>query len=76
MMTSRSTSAQISGLDWMQAALEYSVDRWQRSILFWDVMRQRGNNYLEHLRNGQPPVLVFKYETIMDAMTFDPPVSL
>ena len=75
MMTSRSTSAQISGLDWMQAALEYSVDRWQRSILFWDVMRQRGNNYLEHLRNGQPPVLVFKYETIMDAMTFDPPVN-
>ena len=29
----------------------YGVDFWQRSILFWDVLRQRANNMME-----QPPV--------------------
>ena len=27
---------------------EYWIDAWQRSILFLDVLRQRGNIYLEH----------------------------
>ena len=29
-------------------AIEYLVDAAQRNILFWDVMRQRGNQYREH----------------------------
>ena len=29
-------------------AMEYMVDAAQRSILFWDVMRQRGNQFREH----------------------------
>jgi hypothetical protein len=29
--------------------LEYMIDATQRSILFWDVMRQRGNAYREHM---------------------------
>ena len=28
--------------------LDYWVDAWQRSILFLDVLRQRGNNCIEH----------------------------
>src|SRR5262249_46711457 len=28
-------------------AIEYMVDAAQRSVLFWDVMRQRGNQYRE-----------------------------
>ena len=28
--------------------LEYWVDAWQRSILLLDVLRQRGNAYVEH----------------------------
>lgn len=27
---------------------EYAVDAWQRSILYADVMRQRGNQYETH----------------------------
>ena len=27
--------------------LRYHLDLWQRSILFWDVLRQRANNMLE-----------------------------
>ena len=29
---------------------EYWVDAWQRSILTLDVLRERGNIYLEHTR--------------------------
>lgn len=69
------TAKDHSPTDWYSAALEYSVDRWQRSILFWDVLRERGNNYLSHLQAGQPPVLVFDYDTILDGRRFDPPVN-
>ena len=30
------------------AAVEYMIDATQRSVLFWDVMRQRGNQYRQH----------------------------
>ena len=30
-------------------ALDYLIDLSQRAILFWDVMRRRGNDYREHL---------------------------
>src|SRR4051812_13300663 len=52
----------------------YAVDFAQRSILFWDTLRQRGNNYLEHTKQGMPPVLTFAYETIVDARKFARPV--
>ena len=38
-------------------AMEYMVDAAQRSVLFWDVMRQRGNQYREHLAEIVPNVL-------------------
>ncbi len=58
-----------------QAATEYWIDAWQRSILTWDVLRQRGNQYLEHERNGNPPVLVFDYETVLDARELARPAN-
>lgn len=60
---------------WMSAAIEYNIDAWQRSLIFMDVLRRRGNNYIEHLKNGQPPVLTFNYEMILDGRTFDRPVN-
>ncbi|MEW5722245.1 MAG: DUF3141 domain-containing protein [Thermodesulfobacteriota bacterium] len=51
------------------------MDAGQRSLLFWDVLRQRGNNYREHVRKGQPPVLTFDYETIIDGRTLERPVN-
>ncbi len=56
-------------------ALSYAVDSAQRSILFWDTMRQRGNNFIDHTRQGFPPMLHFKYETVVDARTFAKPVN-
>ena len=62
-------------LHWPSAAMEYMTDRTQRTILFWDVLRKRGNNYLAHLKAGQPPVLVFDYEMVLDGRTFEKPVN-
>jgi len=74
-MTLQINTSKAAAMDWHHAAIDYTFDRWQRCILFWDVMRQRGNNYLDHLRAGQPPVLVFDYETILNGWDFDPPVN-
>ena len=48
----------------------YAFDAAQRSVLFLDAIRQRGNNYLEHVQEGQPPLLHFAYETVLDGRTF------
>lgn len=53
----------------------YGIDAWQRSILFWDVLRQRANNMMEHDEAGMPPVLTFEYETLLDARRFERPVN-
>ncbi|HQR54253.1 MAG TPA: DUF3141 domain-containing protein, partial [Burkholderiales bacterium] len=57
--------------DWAR----YGVDFAQRSVLFWDTMRQRGNQFVEHERQGPPPVLHFEYEVLLDARTFEKPVN-
>lgn len=57
------------------STVEYLVDRAQRTFLFWDALRKRGNNYLAHLRAGQPPVLVFDYDMVLDGRTFAQPVN-
>jgi len=54
---------------------QYLVDCAQRAVIFWDTLRQRGNNYLEHVQQGQPPVLRFEYETVLDGRTFERPVN-
>ena len=40
-------------------AWDYWVDAWQRSVLYLDVMRRRGNQYHEHLAEKAPHVLSF-----------------
>jgi pimeloyl-ACP methyl ester carboxylesterase len=59
---------------WSDAA-DYAVDFTQRSILFWDTMRERGNISVEHTREGLPPVLHFEYETLMDGRDLPRPVN-
>ena len=53
----------------------YWVDAGQRSVLFWDVLRKRGNQALEHMREGKPPVLIFDYEMVLDGRDFERPVN-
>ena len=57
--------------DWTQ----YATDMAQRSVLFWDTLRQRGNNYLAHEKAGKPPLLHFDHEMVLDARSFARPVN-
>ncbi len=61
--------------DWLKDLNEYVVDSIQRSIIFTDILRKRGNNYIKHIRGGQPPVLTFNYEMILNAKNFERPVN-
>ncbi|HOM14288.1 MAG TPA: TerB family tellurite resistance protein [Rubrivivax sp.] len=60
---------------WPQTLSDYWIDAWQRTVLTWDVLRQRGNQYLEHEESGQPPVLVFDYDMVLDARSFAKPAN-
>ena len=55
--------------------IEYYVDVAQRSVLFWDVMRQRGNQYREHQAETVPHVLDYKAELVVDGRRLDRPVN-
>ncbi len=59
---------------WSNSA-QYAVDFAQRSILFLDTLRQRGNNFIEHERQGLPAVLRFDHEMVMDGRSFERPVN-
>jgi pimeloyl-ACP methyl ester carboxylesterase len=59
---------------WREGA-EYAVDFAQRSAIFWDIMRQRGNNYIEHEGAGKPPLLAYQYEMLSDGRKFERPVN-
>lgn len=53
----------------------YVTDCLQRGVLFWDTLRQRGNNFLEHERAGKPPLLAYDYEIIVDGRKLARPVN-
>jgi len=57
------------------AATEYAIDAAQRSVLFWDVLRQRGNQYREHMAENAPHVLDYKVELVVDGRKLDRPVN-
>src|SRR2546430_490237 len=56
-------------------AAEYWIDAWQRSILLLDVLRQRGNNCLEHNARTAPNVLSFDVELVLDGRSLHRPVN-
>ena len=61
--------------DTANSAVEYWVDAWQRSILTLDVLRQRGNNCIEHNARKAPNVLSFEVELVLDGRSLPRPVN-
>jgi hypothetical protein len=47
---------------------EYATDAAQRTALFWDVMRERGNQWREHQAQKAPNVLEFPFEIVMTGL--------
>lgn len=58
-----------------QQTIDYWVDSWQRTILFWDVLRQRSNKYYQHKAMAVPHVLYFEAELVLDGRTFARPAN-
>src|SRR3954463_145631 len=57
------------------SAVEYMVDAGQRTVLFLDVMRRRGDQYREHAARTAPHVLQYAAELIIDGRKLDEPVN-
>jgi pimeloyl-ACP methyl ester carboxylesterase len=69
----RVSGGALSGL--VASAVEYMVDAGQRSALFLDILRQRGDQYREHLAETAPHVLNFAAELVMDGRKLEQPVN-
>lgn len=54
---------------------DYWIDAGQRSLLLLDVLRQRGNNFFEDEARGNPPLLGFEYEVVIDGRELEHPVN-
>jgi pimeloyl-ACP methyl ester carboxylesterase len=58
-----------------QAWAHYWLDAAERTILTLDVLRKRGDIFLEHEAAGAPPVLIYDYETIVDGAKLPRPCN-
>jgi pimeloyl-ACP methyl ester carboxylesterase len=58
-----------------EAGPAYVTDWLQRWVLFWDTLRQRGNEWIEHERASKPPLLDYDYEVIVDGRRLPRPVN-
>ena len=56
----------MQGVADFRAVQEYWLDAWQRSILMLDVLRERGNTFLEQSAKEVPHVLSFDVELVVD----------
>jgi pimeloyl-ACP methyl ester carboxylesterase len=54
---------------------EYLTDAGQRWLLFMDVMRRRGNSFIEHEKEGSKPVLAYDYDVVVDGSKLEQPVN-
>lgn len=46
--------------------IDYAVDAIERSVLFADTLRRRGNSDIDHHAAGEPPLLKFEHELVLD----------
>ncbi len=72
---SASISASTLPFNLFAPAVEYVVDAAQRSLLLWDVMRERGNQYRERSAETAPHVLHYGVELVLDGRKLDRPVN-
>ncbi|HRF45812.1 MAG TPA: DUF3141 domain-containing protein, partial [Candidatus Competibacteraceae bacterium] len=55
--------------------MDYWIDGWQRTILFWDILRQRSDQYYAQKAKAVPHVLSFDAELVLDGRTFARPAN-
>jgi len=64
-----------SSTDAMTAWPEYMVDTLQRSVLFFDLLRRRGNQQLEITSQPMATVLCFEHEVLMSGKLLPRPIN-
>jgi pimeloyl-ACP methyl ester carboxylesterase len=66
-------------MDWaaqpFRAATEYATDFWQRSLIFFDILRQSGNQQAEMTSRPISPVAIYDYEVILEGESLPRPVN-
>ena len=70
-----SLSTQFSRPASAQQTMDYWIDGWQRTILFWDILRQRSDQYYAQKAKAVPHVLSFDAELVLDGRTFARPAN-
>jgi pimeloyl-ACP methyl ester carboxylesterase len=68
------TREELGGLQ-PQDVASYCLDVWQRWAIFMDILRRRGNTFVQHTAEGCPPVLVYDFDAIIDGATLPRPVN-
>jgi len=61
--------------DMIQAFSDYVADAGQRTILFLDIMRQVGNNFVAQMEGDGKLVLVYDHQMVIDGRELDRPVN-
>lgn len=70
------TDNQHPAFQWASNPLaDYLVDAGQRTVLYWDAMRQRGNQYHRHMARRVPNVLSYQFDLIVDGLTLAEPIN-
>ncbi|PWC42604.1 hypothetical protein TSO221_21560 [Azospirillum sp. TSO22-1] len=59
----------------VEQAVDYGIDAMQRWFLLLDVLRRRGDQFIEHAKQGKPPVLTFPHEVVMDGRKLKRPCN-
>ncbi len=57
------------------SGVHYLVDACERSVLFMDTLRERGNRYTAHLEAGEPALLKFEHEMVLDGRDLPRPCN-
>src|SRR5262249_11421472 len=71
----RTSGPALPGFELALDAFDYWIDACQRSVLFLDVLRQRGNDHFERSAAQAPNVLHFEFELIMSGRVLERPVN-
>lgn len=62
-------------MDWYQHLVAYWQDASERTTLFYDILRQRGNLSIEQETGKTTPVLDFGFDVVIDGEDLDRPVN-
>ena len=57
------------------AAAQYWTDAWQRGVLFFETLNERGNIQAAQAAKEAPHVLSFAAEVVLDGRTLERPVN-